>query len=136
MAERIFKTVQFVLTAVGGFLGGFFGGMDGLLYALLAFVIIDYITGVMVAVIQKKLSSEIGFKGLFKKVLIFVLVGVGHILDVYVIGSGSTFRTAIAFFYIANEGISLLENITLIGLPVPPKVKDVLEQIKSKGDNE
>lgn len=117
---------------MGGFVGWFLGGFDGFLYALLAFVIIDYLTGVMVAVVQKQLSSEVGFKGIAKKVLIFCLVAIGHIVDTQIIKSGSVLRTAIIFFYLSNEGISILENVTLIGLPVPQKLRDVLEQLRDE----
>ena len=137
--KLIWNTIQLVFAAVGGFVGWFLGGCDGLLYALLAFVVIDYITGVLCAVSDKKLSSAIGFKGICRKVLIFALVGIGHILDTHVIGSGSVMRTAILFFYISNEGVSLVENAVHLGLPVPQKLKDVLEQLHDrgeKGDNE
>lgn len=106
------------------------GGFDGFLYALIAFVLVDYLTGVMVAVVNKKLSSEVGFKGIFKKVVIFALVAIGHIIDTYVIQNGSVIRTAVIFFYLSNEGISILENVSVLGLPVPQKLKDVLEQLK------
>ena len=137
--KLIWNTIQLVFAAVGGFVGWFLGGCDGLLYTLLAFVVIDYITGVMCAVVDKTLSSAIGFKGICRKVLIFALVGIGHILDTHVIGSGSVMRTAIIFFYISNEGVSLIENAVHIGLPVPQKLKDVLEQLHNrseKGDGE
>ena len=98
-----------------------------MLYALLAFAVIDYITGVMCAVADKKLSGAVGFKGIFKKVLIFALVGIGHTLDTYVIGTGSVLRTAIIFFYLSNEGVSLLENASYLGLPIPRKLKSVLD---------
>ena len=107
-----------------------------MLYALIAFVVIDYITGVMCAVVDKKLSSAVGFKGIFKKVLIFILVGVANILDVYVIGDGSVLRTAAIFFYISNEGVSLLENAAHIGLPVPEAIKNVLEQLHNRAEKE
>lgn len=132
--DNIFKWIKVFCTAIGGYLGLFLGGWDGFLYALLVFVIIDYITGVMVAIIQKKLSSEIGFVGICKKVLIFLLVAVGYIIDSKIIGQGGVIRTAIIFFYISNEGISIIENAGLIGLPIPQKLKDVLAQIKDKGD--
>ena len=137
--KQIWNTIQIAFAAVGGFVGWFLGGCDGLLYTLLAFVVIDYITGVMCAVVDKTLSSAIGFKGICRKVLIFALVGIGHILDTHVIGSGSVMRTAIIFFYISNEGVSLIENAVHIGLPVPQKLKDVLEQLHNrseKGDGE
>ena len=133
--KEFWTTIQVVFAGIGGWLGWFLGGCDGLLYALLAFVVIDYITGVMCAIVDRKLSSAIGFEGLFKKVLIFTLVGIGHILDTRVIGSGSVLRTAIIFFYISNEGVSLIENAVHIGLPVPQKLKDVLEQLHDRSEN-
>ena len=134
--KEIWNWVQMVVTAIGGFLGYFLGGMDSFLYALIAFVVIDYITGLMVAAIQKKVSSEVGFKGICKKVLIFILVGVANIVDKQIIGNGSAIRTAVIFFYLSNEGISILENTALIGLPVPQKLRDVLEQLKGPADKE
>lgn len=132
--KEIWTWVQVAIAAVGGFFGWFLGGLDGFLYALLAFVVLDYLTGLMCAVVDKKLSSEIGFRGIFKKVLIFVMVGVGHIVDTQIIGDGSVSRTAIIFFYCSNEGVSLLENASRIGLPVPQKLKDILAQLHNKGD--
>lgn len=107
-----------------------------MLYALLAFVVIDYVTGMMCAVVDRRLSSAIGFRGIFKKVLIFALVGIGHILDAYVIGTGSVLRTAIIFFYLSNEGVSLIENAAHLGLPVPEKLKAVLEQLHDRAEKE
>lgn len=130
------KNVQYVFSAIGGFLGWFLGGVDGFMYALVTFVIIDYITGLMVAVLEHKLSSEIGFKGIFKKVLIFILVGIGHMIDSQLIGSGSAIRTAVTFFYVANEGISILENSARMGLPIPEKLKDMLDQLGKEGDDD
>lgn len=134
--REFWNTIQLIFTAVGGWLGWFLGGSDGLLYALIAFVVIDYITGVMCAIADKKLSSAVGFKGICKKVLIFALVGGGHILDAFVIGSGSVLRTAIIFFYLSNEGVSLVENCAHLGLPVPQKLKDVLEQLHNRAEKE
>lgn len=133
--KEFWNVIQFVFTAVGGWLGYFLGGCDGLLYALLAFVVIDYITGVMCAIADKKLSSEVGFKGICRKVLIFLLVGIANILDVNVIGTGSVLRTAVIFFYISNEGVSLLENASHLGLPVPQKIKEVLEQLHNRAED-
>lgn len=133
--KDVVNTTQYIFAAVGGFFGWFLGGFDGFLYALLVFVIIDYITGIMVAILEKKLSSEIGFRGIFKKVLIFCLVAVGQIIDSQIIKTGSVLRTAVIFFYLSNEGISILENVALIGLPVPQKLKDVLEQLKKDEEN-
>lgn len=133
--KEFWNTIQFVFAAIGGWLGWFLGGCDGLLYALIAFVVVDYITGVMCAIADKSLSSEVGFKGICRKVLIFLLVGVGNILDVQVIGSGSVLRTAVIFFYISNEGVSLLENAGHLGLPIPAKMKEVLEQLHDRAEN-
>ena len=130
---KTWQWIQAVFTALGGWLGWFLGGCDGLIYALIAFVVVDYITGVMCAVVNKQLSSEVGFRGIFKKVLIFMLVGVGNIVDKQLIGSGSVIRTAVVFFYLSNEGISIIENAGILGLPIPQKLKDVLAQLKDKG---
>jgi toxin secretion/phage lysis holin len=127
-------SIQAVLMAIGGWLGWYLGGCDGLLYALLGFVVMDYITGVMCAIIEKKLSSEIGFKGLCRKVLIFILVGAANIIDVQIIGTGSVLRTAVIFFYISNEGLSLMENAGHLGLPIPEKLKAVLEQLHDRSE--
>lgn len=134
--REFWNTIQLIFTAIGGWLGWFLGGSDCLLYALIAFVVIDYITGVMCAIADKKLSSAVGFKGICRKVLIFALVGGGHILDAFVIGSGSVLRTAIIFFYLSNEGVSLVENCAHLGLPVPQKLKDVLEQLHNRAEKE
>lgn len=130
--KQIWTYIQLAFTALGGFLGWFLGGADGFLYALLIFVATDYITGVMCAIVDHKLSSEIGFKGICKKVLIFALVGLGNILDVYILGEGSALRTAVIFFYLSNEGISLLENAAYLGLPIPEKLKEILAQLHGK----
>ena len=126
--------VHYAWAAMGGFVGWFLGGFDGFLYALLVFVVIDYITGLMAAFFQKKLSSETGFKGICKKVAIFCLVGIGHIIDAQVIGNGSVLRTAVIFFYLSNEGISIIENVAVIGLPVPKKLIEVLEQLHDEAE--
>ena len=132
--KEFWNTIQLVFAAVGGWLGYFLGGCDGLLYALIAFVAIDYITGVMCAISDKTLSSEVGFKGICRKVLIFLLVGIGHIVDAQVIGSGGVMRTAVIFFYLSNEGISLIENAAHLGLPIPDKLKAVLEQLHDRAE--
>ena len=131
--KDIWSWVQFALAGLGGWLGWLLGGMDGLLYALLAFVTLDYLSGVAAAIVEKKLSSDIGFRGIVKKVLIFALVAVGHIIDKQIIGDGSGIRTAVIFFYLSNEGLSILENAARIGLPIPDKVKEILSQLHSKG---
>ena len=132
--KEFWNTIQLIFAAVGGWLGYFLGGCDGLLYALIAFVVIDYITGVMCAISDKTLSSEVGFKGICRKVLIFLLVGIGNIIDVQVLGSPGVLRTAVIFFYLSNEGISLIENAAHLGLPVPDKLKAVLEQLHDRAE--
>lgn len=134
--KQFWNTIQLVFSALGGWLGYFLGGCDGLLYALIAFVVIDYLTGVMCAITDKKLSSAVGFKGIFRKVLIFLLVGIANIIDVEVIGTGAVLRTAVIFFYISNEGVSLLENAGHLGLPVPEKIRSVLEQLHDRAEKE
>ena len=134
--KEFWMTIQVVLAAVGGWLGWFLGGCDGLLYALVAFVAADYITGVMCAIADRKLSSAVGFRGICRKVLIFLLVGIAHLLDSHVIGSGSVLRTAAIFFYISNEGVSLIENAAHLGLPIPSKLKAVLEQLHDRAEKE
>ena len=133
--KEFWNTIQLIFSAVGGWLGYFLGGCDGLLYALVAFVVIDYITGVMCAIINRELSSAVGFKGIFRKVLIFLLVGIANIIDVQVIGTGAVLRTAVIFFYISNEGVSLLENAGHLELPIPEKIKTVLEQLHDRAEN-
>ena len=119
--------------AILGFFAGMIGGqMDSFLFALIVFVVIDYITGVIDAIYTKSLSSEVGFKGITKKVCIFILVAVGNIIDVYIIGSGASVRTMVIFFYLANEGISILENAALIGLPIPEKLREILKNMEDK----
>ena len=132
--KEFWNMIQMVFAAVGGWLGYFLGGNDGLLIALVLFVAVDYLTGVMCAVSDRKLSSNVGFKGICRKVLIFLLVGIANILDVHVIGTGSVLRTAVIFFYISNEGVSLLENAAHLGLPVPEKIKAVLEQLHDRAE--
>ena len=132
--KEFWNMCQFLFTAAGGWLGYFLGGCDGLLIALVIFAVADYITGVMCAVADKKLSSEVGFKGICRKVIIFMLVGVAHVIDVNVIATGSVLRTAVIFFYLSNEGVSLLENAGHLGLPIPEKLKIVLEQLHDRSE--
>lgn len=134
--KEIWNWIQLAIAAVGGFLGWFFGGYDGFLYALVAFIVIDYVTGLLCAIIDKKLCSEIGAKGIFKKVLIFAMVGIAHIIDTQILGiigeNSGALRTAVIFFYLSNEGISILENAGHIGLPIPEKLKSVLQQLHGR----
>lgn len=128
--RNVITVGQYVFTGIGGVMGYLFGGADGFLYALIAFVVIDYITGVLAAIYTKQLSSEVGFKGIAKKVMIFLLVAIGNIIDVEILKSGAVLRTAVIFFYISNEGISIIENAARLELPIPEKLIDVLKQIK------
>ena len=130
--DLIWMKVQIAITALGGWLGYFLGGMDGLMIALIVMMTLDYISGVMCAIIDKKLSSAVGFKGICKKVFILMLVGVAHIIDLHVVGTGSALRGAVICFYMSNEGLSLLENAAHIGLPIPDKLRDILIQLHDK----
>ena len=134
--KEFWNGIQLVFAVIGGWLGWFLGECDGLMYALIVFVIADYVTGVMCAVSDKQLSSEVGFKGICRKVLIFVLVGMANILDMHVIGTGCVLRTAVLFFYISNEGVSVLENAGHLGLPIPARLLNVLEQLHEDAEQE
>lgn len=134
--KEFWNSIQLVFAAIGGWLGWFLGGCDGLMIALIIFVVTDYITGVMCAAVDKKLSSAVGFKGICRKVLIFILVGIANALDIYVLDHAGVLRTAIIFFYISNEGLSLIENSSHLGLPIPEKLKDVLAQLHDREEKE
>jgi len=134
--KEVWNAIRAAICAIGAWLGYILGGLDGLLYVLIAFTAIDYLTGVMCAIVDRKLSSAIGFKGIFKKIITFMLVAVGHLIDQKLIGSGNAFRTAIICFYISNEGISILGNVAHIGLPVPKKLKDVMQQMHDQSNKD
>ena len=134
--KEIWTWIQLMLAAIGGWLGWFLGGADCFLYALIAFVVIDYITGMMCAIVDHKLSSEVGFKGICKNVLIFMMVGIGNVIDVQVLGQAGVLRTAVIFFCLSNEGVSMLENAGHLGLPIPAKLKEVLGQLHARSDKE
>ena len=134
--DLIWAKVQMAIAAIGGWLGYFVGGVDGLMTALLVFMVLDYVTGLMCAVVDKKLSSAVGFKGICKKVLILMLVGIAHVIDVHVVGTGNALRSAVVCFYLSNEGVSVLENASHLGLPVPEKLKTVLEQLHNRTETE
>ena len=127
--QNVIDKIELMFAALGGFLGWFFGGFDGFLYALIVFVVMDYFTGILAAGVKRELSSEVGFKGIAKKVCIFVLVGIANIVDTQVLMNGSAIRTAVIFFYLSNEGLSVLENSAVIGLPIPDKLKAMLIQL-------
>ena len=132
--DVIWMKIQMAITAIGGWMGFFLGGLDGLMIALIIFMALDYITGLMCAVIDKRLSSAVGFRGICKKVLILMLVGVANVMDVHVVGTGSALRGAVIAFYLSNEGLSMLENAAHIGLPIPDRMKNVLAQLHGRED--
>ena len=132
--DIIWAKVQAAVAAIGGYLGYFVGGVDGLMTALLIFMVLDYITGLMCAIADKKLSSAVGFRGICKKVLILMLVGVAHIVDLHVVGTGDALRSAVVCFYLSNESVSMLENAAHLGLPIPEKLKSVLAQLHGRID--
>ena len=134
--DLIWAKIQVACTAIGGWLGFFLGGLDGLLIALIIFMVLDYITGIMCAVLDKTLSSRVGFRGIFKKALILIMVGIANVVDVHVVGTGSALRGAVICFYLSNEGLSLLENSAYIGLPIPEKLKDILSQLHHRDEKE
>ncbi|HFI0976751.1 TPA: holin family protein [Streptococcus suis] len=123
---------KILFSMIGGLIGSLFGELDGILYALLVFIIIDYLTGIFAAVVEKQLSSSIGFRGIFKKIAILFLVSLGHMIDTAIIKQGGTIRTMVIFFYLSNEGLSILENTVRIGLPIPEKLQAILKQIKER----
>ena len=132
--DIVWAKIQMAVAAIGGWLGYFLGGMDGLMIALIVFMVLDYITGLMCAIADKKLSSAVGFKGVCKKVLILMLVGVAHIVDLHVVGTGDALRSAVVCFYLSNESVSMLENAAHLGLPIPEKLKSVLAQLHGRED--
>ncbi len=134
--DLIWAKVQTAVAAIGGYLGYFVGGVDGLMTALIIFMVIDYITGIMCAIVDKKLSSAVGFKGICKKVLIMMLVGVAHIVDLHVVGTGEALRSAVICFYLSNEGVSVIENAGHLGLPIPEKLKEILAQLHNRSDRD
>ena len=134
--DIIWAKIQIAVAAIGGWLGYFLGGMDGMMIALIVLMTLDYVTGVMCAIVDKKLSSAVGFKGICKKVLILMLVGVANIVDVHVVGAGSALRSAVICFYLSNEGVSMLENAAHLGLPVPDKLKSILSQLHNRSDKD
>ena len=134
--SKIQIIIDSIAGAVGAVLGFMYGEVTGLFWALIAFMALDYITGVVVAIIEKRLSSEVGFRGLAKKFLILVFVAVGHIADAYILGGTPAAMSAVMLFYIANEGISIIENAASLGLPVPKKLTSIMEHIKNKSESE
>ena len=134
MENNIILTFKIICAAIGGFCGTLWGALDGVMMALIAFIVIDYITGLMVAIVNKTLNSSVGFKGLAKKVFILLLVLIANILDVHIMGGSGVIRGVVIAFYLANEGISILENAGKLGVPYPEKLREVLEQLKESED--
>lgn len=134
--DIVWAKVQMAFTVIGGWIGYFVGGVDRLMTALLIFMVLDYVTGLMCAIADKKLSSSVGFKGICKKVLIIMLVGVAHVVDLHVVGTGDALRSAVVCFYLSNEGVSMLENAAHLGLPVPDKLKGILAQLHGRMDEQ
>ncbi|WP_100064988.1 phage holin family protein [Miniphocaeibacter massiliensis] len=128
--------INIIFSTIGGFLGWYLGGIDGFIYVLIIFIAVDYITGILRAIVEKRLSSRVGAKGIIKKIIIFIVVGVANLLDLYLLKEGNAvLRTAVIFFYLSNEGISLLENASTVGLPIPEKLKEILIQLHNKEDS-
>ena len=134
--DIIWAKIQIAITALGGWLGYFLGGMDGLLIALLVLMVLDYISGIMCAIVDKNLDSRIGFRGICKKVLTLMLVGVANIVDIHIVGTGSALRGAVICFYLSNEALSLFENAAHLGLPVPDKLREILSQLHNRQDKD
>ena len=134
--DLIWAKIQVAFTAIGGWIGWFLGGVDGMMIALIVLMVLDYLSGVMCAIADKKLSSAIGFKGICKKVLILMLVGVANIIDIHVVGTGAVLRGAVICFYLSNEGLSLLENAAYLGLPIPDKLREILAQLHNRSEKE
>ena len=129
--DNIFKNIMAGICTVLSFL---FGDMEGLMVALVALIILDYISGVIAAAVEKRLSSEVGAKGIAKKIFMLLIVALANIVDINVIGDGHVLKTVTVVFYICNECISLIENAGRIGVPVPKKLLDVLEQLRDRDD--
>ena len=130
------KFIHTITAAICGIFGFLYGKADGLIYALLVFIILDYVTGLTVACINKKLSSDVGYKGIAKKGVILIIVSIGNIVDIYILGGGAVCRSTVIGFYLANEGISILENAGNLGIPLPKKLVTVLKQIKNDNNKE
>ena len=131
--DTIIKTTSGAIGAVIGFL---YGEITGLFIAIIALMVLDYVTGILCGIAAKALSSETGFRGLVKKLMVLVIIAVGHLIDTYIIGTGSALMTAVILFFAANEGISILENAAKLGLPVPQKLRDILEQLRKDDDHD
>ena len=134
--SRIQIIIDSIAGAVGAVLGFMYGEVTGLFWALIAFMATDYISGVVVAAINKQVSCEVGFRGLAKKLMILVFVSLGHIADMYVLGGTPVAMSAVMLFYIANEGLSIIENAGNLGQHVQKKQKDIMDQLKKESEEE
>ena len=130
--KAIWVAIQTGLAGLGAAIAAFLGGLEGLIYALIAFFIADYVTGVLAAISGRRVSSAIGFKGISRKIVIFALIGLAHLLDVHIIGAPGVLRTATILFYLSNEGISIVENATRLGLPIPAQMRGALDVIANR----
>lgn len=129
---KIIDYIKLAAAQTGAIIGLYIGDITGMIWALLIFAIIDYMTGVTAAILEHNLSSEIGFRGITRKVLLFMIVGLANVLDVYVIGTGGVCRSMVVLFYLANEGLSIIENVARCGVPVPEKLKVILKQLEEE----
>ena len=128
--RQLWYAVQVAIATMGSFTAWFMGGIDGYIHVLVAFMSVDYVTGVLTSVIKHKLSSQIGSKGILQKVMIFMIIGLSNLVDKYLLLDSGMLRMVVIFFYISNEGVSILENADAMGLPIPAKLKKVLSQFK------
>ena len=130
--EKLGSVYNGILAFLGAVVGFLFGDMRGCLVALLCFIILDFITGVLTGIVEKNLSSEVAWRGIIRKLIEILIVSAAHIFDKYVCGSGDIILTAVCFLFISTEGISLLENAARLGVPIPKKLVEALSQLKIK----
>lgn len=128
--NNVLTVIKMIFSAIMSALSYLFGGFDGLLIALLFCIVADYITGVLAALYEKKLNSQVGFKGIIKKVVILIIVALS--VEISTITGADSIRDLVICFYIANEGISILENAGRMDVPFLSKLKELLEQLKDK----
>ena len=121
--------MDFIICALLGFITWFFGGINELLQVLIAFSVIDYVTGIVAAGLNHELSSRVGFRGIMRKIEMFMFVGMAHLLDSYFPGDAGNIRTFVCLFYVVNEGISIIENAEKIGVPIPKPLHNMLAKL-------
>lgn len=127
-----FLDIRVLFAWLGTFFSEYMGGFDSLIYVLIIFMIVDYLTGVIGGVASGKLSSNIGFIGIYRKIMMLCLVGMANVLDQHILQTESILRTTVIFFYLSNEGISILENTAILGVPVPNKLHEILKRLKDE----